>query len=394
MRVIGLSSGTSVDGIDAALTDIAGHGQHVRLRLLAYRTFPYPRGLRPRLLALQNGGRTEDLCHLNAYLGELFADAAKRLAESAGIPLRRVALIGSHGQTVAHRPVPIREGRYRIRSTLQIGEPSVIAERTGVLTVADFRPRDLAAGGQGAPLTPLIHHRCFSHPKRNRLVVNLGGITNVTWLPAGGSLDRLVAFDTGPGNMVIDGLMERVTRGRRTMDRSGRTASSGTVRMELLRSLLRHPYLRLRPPKTTGRELFGRLLVDRVWRRVSPSMPPRDLIATVTAFTASSIADAYHRFLRHRGTVHDVIVGGGGVYNDALMKRLADAFEPVPVHSMAAHGIDPKAIEATAFALLAYTTMQGEANNIPRVTGAHHAVMLGKIIPILDEKRLEKRREA
>jgi len=384
LRVIGLSSGTSVDGIDAALTDITGHGPRVRLRLLAYHTFPYPRGLRPRLLALQSGGRTEDVCHLNAYLGELFADAAKRLAESAGIPLRRIALIGSHGQTVAHRPDPVREGRYRVRSTLQIGEPSVIAERTGVLTVADFRPRDLAAGGQGAPLTPLIHHRCFSHPRRNRLVVNLGGITNVTWLPAGGSLDRLVAFDTGPGNMVIDGLMERMTGGRRTMDRHGRTASAGTVRLELLRSLLRHPYLRLPPPKTTGRELFGRPLIDRLWRRVSTSVPPRDLIATVTAFTASSIVDAYARFLRPRGVVHDVIVGGGGVYNKVLMKQLADGFEPVPVHSMAVHGIDPKAIEAMAFALLAYTTMQGEPNNVPQVTGASHTVMLGKIIPVID----------
>jgi len=385
LRVIGLSSGTSVDGIDAALTDITGHGPRVRLRLLAYRTFPYPRGLRPRLLALQSGGRTEDVCHLNAYLGELFADAAKRLAESAGIPLRRIALIGSHGQTVAHRPDPVREGRYRVRSTLQIGEPSVIAERTGILTVADFRPRDLAAGGQGAPLTPLIHHRCFSHPRRNRLVVNLGGITNVTWLPAGGSLDRLVAFDTGPGNMVIDGLMERMTGGRRTMDRHGRTASAGTVRLELLRSLLRHPYLRLPLPKTTGRELFGRPMVDRLWRRVSPSVPPRDLIATVTAFTASSIVDAYDRFLSPRGAIHDVIVGGGGVYNKVLMGQLADGFEPVPVHSMAVYGIDPKAIEAMAFALLAYTTMQGEPNNIPQVTGASHTVMLGKIIPVIDE---------
>jgi anhydro-N-acetylmuramic acid kinase len=267
---------------------------------------------------------------------------------------------------------------------LQIGEPSVIAERTGVLTVADFRPRDLAAGGQGAPLTPLIHHRCFSHSRRNRLVVNLGGITNVTWLPAGGSLDRLVAFDTGPGNMVIDGLMERMTGGRRTMDRHGRTASVGTVRLELLRSLLRHPYLRLPPPKTTGRELFGRPMIDRLWRRVSTSVPPRDLIATVTAFTASSIVDAYDRFLSPGGVVHDVIAGGGGVYNKVLMRQLADGFEPVPVHSMAVYGIDPKAIEAMAFALLAYTTMRGEPNNVPQVTGASHTVMLGKIIPAID----------
>ena len=274
MLVIGLSSGTSVDGIDAALTDITGRGERARVRLVAYRTFPYPRGLRERLLAVQTGGRVDEISHLNAYLGELFADAAIAIAAEARIALRRIGLIGSHGQTIAHQPHPRREGRHLVRSTLQIGEPSVIAERTGVLTVADFRPRDLAAGGQGAPLTPLVHQRCFRHPKRHRLVVNLGGITNVTWLPAGGSLSRVIAFDTGPGNMVIDGLMERWTDGRRTMDRDGRTAASGAVREDLLRALLAHPYLKMPPPKSTGRELFGRSLVARLWRQAAGGAVP------------------------------------------------------------------------------------------------------------------------
>lgn len=386
MYVIGLSSGTSVDGIDAALTDISGRGSRLRIRLITYRTIPYPRGVRERILALQQpGGSVADLCRLSAYLGELFADAAARIAAASRVPLRRVGLIGSHGQTVSHQPVPIREGRFRVASTLQIGEPSVIAERTDVTTVADFRPRDLAAGGQGAPLTPLLHHYCFAHPRRNRLVVNVGGISNVTWLPAGrrkGDLRGIAAFDAGPGNMLIDGLVERFTQGRQTMDRFGRTAASGTVDGDLLRRLMRHPFLARRPPKTTGREAFGRELMERIVRDAARArLAPRDVIATVTALTARSIAAAYERFLRSHGAVHEVIVGGGGVYNTALMVELQRAFGRVPVESMAAYGVDPKAVEAIAFALLAYLTARGEPGNVPTATGASRAVVLGKIIP-------------
>lgn len=385
MRVVGLSSGTSVDGIDAALVDIAGRGERTRIRLLAYRTIAYPLGLRGRLLALQSGGRVQDLCHLNAYLGELFAEAAIDIANARRGGIRRVDLIGSHGQTIAHLPNPVREGRHRVRSTLQIGEPSVIAERTGVKTVADFRPRDMAAGGQGAPLTPLIHHRCFSHPHRHRLIVNLGGITNVTWLPAGRPVKDLLAFDTGPGNMLIDGLVEWSTGGRGTMDRGGRIAAKGIVQPALLRSLQRHPYLRLPPPKSTGRELFGREFIARIVRRATRvATAPPDVIATVTAFTAESIIEAYTKFLSREGPVDDVIVGGGGVYNTTLMRALSEAFRPARVESMAVYGVDPKAIEAMAFALLAYMTARGEPNNIPRATGARAAVLLGKIIPVMD----------
>jgi anhydro-N-acetylmuramic acid kinase len=386
--VIGLSSGTSVDGIDAALTDITRRRSRLTIRLIKYRTISYPPGVRERVLALQadSADTLIELCRLNAYLGELFGDAAIKLAKAAGVPLRRVELIGSHGQTVAHQPTPIREGRFRVAGTLQIGEPSVIAERTGVTTVADFRPRDLAAGGQGAPLTPLIHHRCFAHAARDRLVVNLGGITNVTWIPAGSEVDmrRIVAFDTGPGNMLIDGLMARFSKGRDTMDRSGRTAASGSVDERLLKSLLRHPFLAQRPPKTTGRETFGRPLVDRIAsdaRRLR--IAPRDVVATVTAFTARSIAEAHARFLRSRtpDTPADVIVGGGGVYNATLMAELRRAFAPSRVESMAEYGVDPKAIEAMAFALLAYLTARNEPDNVPSATGARRAVVLGKIIP-------------
>ncbi|HET8759495.1 MAG TPA: anhydro-N-acetylmuramic acid kinase [Nitrospiria bacterium] len=388
MYVIGLSSGTSVDGIDAALTEVTGRGSRAKIRLITYRTLAYPRGVRERVLALQSDSTDTlvELCRLNAYLGELFADAAIKLAKAAGVPLRRVGLIGSHGQTVAHQPAPVREGRFRVAGTLQIGEPSVIAERTGVTTVADFRPRDLAAGGQGAPLTALIHHRCFAHARRDRLVVNLGGITNVTWIPAGHVADpsAITAFDTGPGNMLIDGLADRFTRGRETMDRGGRMAASGAVHDRLLASLLTHPFLAKRPPKTTGRETFGRALADRVAadaRRLR--VAPRDVMATVTAFTARTIADAHARFLRSRARnpALDVIVGGGGVFNATLMAELRRAFPRAGVESMAAHGVDPKAIEAMAFALLAYLTFHREPDNVPSATGANRAVVLGKIIP-------------
>lgn len=387
MYVIGLSSGTSVDGIDAALVDIRGSGSRCRIQLIAYRTVAYPRGVRERVLAIQSpaGQPVEELSRLNAYLGELFAAAAVRVAAAAGVPLRRVSLIGSHGQTIAHQPAPIREGRFRVASTLQIGEPSVIAERTGITTVADFRPRDVAAGGQGAPIAPLIHHQCFARPGRNHLVINLGGIANVTWLPAARRADPLsgiVAFDTGPGNMLIDGLMERVTPGGDTMDRFGRMAASGNVDVGVLGRLLRHPFLRRRPPKTTGRETFGRELADDLLREATRArLAPRDVIATVTALTARSIAEAYTRFLRPRGAVHRVIVGGGGVYNQTLMAELRRAFNGVPVESMAVHGVEPKAVEAMAFALLAYRAARGEPNNVPSATGATRAVVMGKIIP-------------
>ncbi len=387
MYVIGLSSGTSVDGIDAALVDIGGSGSRVRIRLIAYRTVAYPRGVRERVLAIQSpsGQPVEALSRLNAYLGELFAAAAIRVAAAAAVPLRRVSLIGSHGQTIAHQPAPIREGRFRVASTLQIAEPSVIAERTGITTVADFRPRDLAAGGQGAPIAPLIHHRCFARPGRNHLVLNLGGIGNVTWLPGDRRRDDLsgvLAFDTGPGNMLIDSLMDLVTRGRSAMDRSGRMAASGIVNERFLARLLRHPFLRQRPPKTTGRETFGRDMAAGLLRRAARErLAPRDLIATVTALTARSIAEAYARFLRPQGPAHRVIVGGGGVYNRTLMAELRRAFHGVPVESMAAHGVEPKAIEAMAFALLAYLAARGEPNNVPGATGATRAVVMGKIIP-------------
>ncbi len=382
MKVIGLISGTSTDGIDAALVEIMGRGLKSRLKLLRFATYAYPPALRPQLVRLTHDGRVEDLSRLNVYVGELFARAAIRIAREAGLQPSRIDLIGSHGQTICHQPVPIKLGGINIRSTLQIGEPSVIAERTGVTTVADFRPRDMAAGGEGAPLTPYLHTILFHNPNRPRLVVNIGGISNVTYLPCDAGLDNILAFDVGPGNMLIDGIVQHRTNGRRAMDRGGAMARRGRVHERLLSELLRHPFLQHRPPKTTGREVFGQAMIERVVRRAKVlRLNPSDLLATVTAFTARSIARAYERFILPKGGVEEVIVGGGGTRNPTLMQFLQEAFGPIPVYTFEKFDLDSRALEAMAFALFAYGTIQGEPNNVPSATGAKRPVVMGKIVP-------------
>ena len=405
MRVVGLMSGTSMDGIDAALVDITGQsmksGRSGRpsLRLLAFQTTPYPDELRKRLLRLASGSPlpVAESCRLNARLGEEFAAAALRVIQRSGVARRSVGLIGSHGQTVCHLPEPEREGRWRLRSTLQLGEPSIIAERTGIATIADFRPRDQAAGGHGAPLTPLLHEVLFSHPTRGRVVVNIGGISNLTYLKPGlkpgqnptqnptqktnSSRARLIAFDSGPGNMLLDAIAHERSRGRLTMDAHGRLAGRGRVSEPLLARLMAHPYLRQRPPKTTGREAFGLPAMRKRFGRYWSSLSTADLLATATAFTARSIAVHCTRFIDPKGPIDDVIVGGGGSRNPVIMRHLQAALPTAWVSTMEAYGYDSRAIEAMAFALLAYEAVQGRPNNVPAATGAARAVVMGKILP-------------
>jgi anhydro-N-acetylmuramic acid kinase len=378
--VIGLMSGTSADGIDAAMVEVEGWRPHV----LAFRTYPYPTAVREAVLdlcAMRLG--IDELCHLNFVLGELFATAAIQLADRAGVPMASVDLIGSHGQTVYHIPVarPWRRGsRRRTRSTLQIGEPCVIAQRTGVTTVADFRTRDVAAGGQGAPLVPLADWMLFGHAKRNRAVQNIGGIANVTYLPAGGGVEAIRAFDTGPGNMVIDGLVRRITLGRSAYDVDGKLAAQGKVHQSLLSEWMRHPYFTRRPPKTTGREEFGREYADNLYRRaLAVGLDERDLLATATALTATSIAQAYRKFLK--GKVDEAILCGGGARNDTLVGMLREQLNPIRVILTDDLGIDADAKEAVSFALLACRTIRGLAGNVPGATGAKGGVVLGKIVP-------------
>ncbi len=317
---------------------------------------------------------------MNTYLGELFAKAALKVIREAKHQPAEIHAIGSHGQTIHHLPKGRREpGLGLIRSTLQIGEPAVIAERTGITTVANFRPRDMAAGGEGAPLVPYAHAVAFSHARRARLVVNIGGISNVTYLPAGGGLADVRAFDTGPGNMVLDAIVQDATQGTRAYDAGGRWARKGTIHRPLLTELMAHPFLARRPPKSTGREEFGAPFVRRLrdkQKRARLSM--EDLLATCAAWTAEAIGSA-RRWVP--GKIDDVIIGGGGVSNRAIMASLRTVFAPAPVLSFDECGWSSKAFEATAFALLAHDLLQGHCTNVPQVTGARRPVLLGSIVP-------------
>jgi len=398
LRVAGLMSGTSADGVDAAIVDIRGR----EVRVLAFETYPYRAALRGEVLRLcrPESARLDAICHYNHLLGEVFAEAVIRLCSESGIALNSIDLIGSHGQTIYHNP---NGGRYAgrvVRSTLQIGEPSVIAQRTGITTVADFRPRDMAAGGEGAPLVPYADYILFSDRRLIRAVQNIGGIANVTFLPACrvGCAHRVprngrqmvgtahptntdvLAFDTGPGNMVIDGVMRLITKGKRSYDRGGEVAGRGGVDESLLREMLRHPFFRRRPPKSTGREQFGQQycewLYDKAHRK---GLMPEDIVATATAFTASTITSAYRRFLP---TMPDeMILCGGGAHNATLVRTLQSELEGVRIRATNEFGIDVDAKEAVSFAILAYATIKGVPNNIPRVTGASEPVVLGKIVP-------------
>lgn len=384
-KVIGLNSGTSYDGIDAALVELVGWGRQTRLKLIAYRNYPFSVASRQQLAALfsPRTSRVDRLCWGNFYLGHLFATAALELIKEVGLTPDAIDLIGSHGQTVYHLPRPVLVEGIPVRSTLQIGEPAVIAEQTGITTVADFRVRDVAAGGEGAPLLPYVDYLLFGRDAgRYRIIQNIGGIANLALV--GGTLrpEEMIAFDTGPGNMVIDGVVSRLTGGRLRYDRDGQIAAVGQVHEGLLAKLLDHPYFTQKPPKTTGREEFGDDYVTTVLaegERYGLSTP--DLTATVTALTVETIARHYEAYLFPRYRIEEIIVGGGGAYNSTLLAMLAQRVAPVPVRRHEDYGIPSAGKEAVAFAVLANETIHGQPANLPSVTGAAHPVVLGKIIP-------------
>jgi anhydro-N-acetylmuramic acid kinase len=378
VRVVGLMSGTSADGVDAAVVDISTGKVH----LLAFEVFPYRATLRRDILNLcrPESAGLEDICHYNFVLGDVFADAVVQLCSKSGISLSSIDLIGSHGQTIYHNPRGRRYGRAMIRSTLQISEPSVIAQRTGVTTVADFRPRDMAVGGEGAPLVPYADYILYRHKRLDRAVQNIGGIANVTFVPAGCEQEDIVAFDTGPGNMVIDGVVRLVGGGKQRFDRGGKLAARGTVDKGLLNDLLRHPFLRRRPPKSTGREEFGVAFAEQIYRRgIEKGLADAGIVATVTAFTAQSIARAYHRFLPVMPD--EMILCGGGAHNHSLIEMLHGELPEVKMLSTDDFGISVDAKEAVSFAILAWATINGLTNNVPGATGAKEPVVLGKIVP-------------
>ncbi len=378
MRIVGLMSGTSVDGVDVAVVDITKQ----KVNLLAFDVFPYPNALRREILSLCNidSARLDNICHYNFVLGEVFTDAIIKLCTKSGIPLNSIDLVGSHGQTIYHNPRGKRYSKKRIRSTLQIGEPSVIAHRTGITTVADFRPRDMAAGGEGAPLVPYADYILFGRNKSSRAVQNIGGIANVTFLPCCCKQDAIVAFDTGPGNMVIDGITRLISGNRRRFDSGGKMAALGTVNKRLLNEMLRHPFLRRRPPKSTGREEFGICFANKIYKQsAEKGIADTDIVATVTAFTAQSIALAYHKFLP--AIPDEVILCGGGSRNNTLVEMLHSELPDAKMRSTDDFGISVDAKEAVSFAILAWATIKGLTNNVPGVTGADRPVIMGKIIP-------------
>jgi anhydro-N-acetylmuramic acid kinase len=372
LRIVGLMSGTSADGIDAAIIDYGNNS----FKVLAFETFAYPSALKKSIFKLFNPdtARIEDICNLNFAIGEVFAHAVLDLCKKHKISLKSIDLIGSHGQTIYHNPKGTKFGKSVLRSTLQIGEPCVIAQRTGIATIADFRTADIAGGGQGAPLVPFADYILFADKRKNRVIQNIGGIANLTWLPAGGMVNDIIAFDTGPGNMVIDAIVNLATNSNRAYDAHGRLAAKGTVDESLLKKLMKHKFLQKKPPKTTGREEFGRQFTKRFFHGRNYA----DLAATATAFTAKSIADAYKRFLP--GKVDEVILCGGGSRNPILVKMLKEYASPAQAIVMDDLGINADAKEAISFAILAAHTVMRIPNNVPSATGAKEAVVLGKII--------------
>jgi len=393
MLVIGLISGTSADGVDAALVEIVedkAPDTRLAVDLRAWLTVPYPDILRETILRIATGAPTSagEICQASFAIGGAFADAALRLCAEAGVAPGDVQLVGSHGQTVWHDPVAGRPALWPGGSTLQLGQAALIAERTGITTVSDFRPRDMAAGGQGAPLVPMVDYLLFRDAAEGRLLLNLGGIANVTVLPAGCGPQDVLGFDTGPGNMLIDGAVLALSDGAQRYDRGGAWALAGAVQAGLLDELLSEPYYNEPPPKSTGRELFGRSYTERLIERGRRSgMSDADIVATVTELTAATVAAAVDGFVLRgatRGGFGTVVASGGGTHNQALMGALARRLAPMGIRlceSEAVCGIASDAREAVAFAVLAWLTWQCRAGNVPSVTGARRPVVLGSITP-------------
>ena len=436
-------SGTSMDGIDAALVRISGSPAKPRVRLLAFETLPYPARVRERLLEIAGGGETtaEEIDGFNTLLGAAFGEAAARVCAKGHVSPHRLFAVGSHGQTIHHyggsglkvtqefltaakrllanakarerrKGTLTRNGRWNVGinlsyypevlktlesgtpvkpelwsdpkpCTLQIAEPALIAERMGVPVVADFRPADMAAGGQGAPLVPMVDYLLLRDARKGTVALNIGGIANFTVIPAGAKPEQVYGFDTGPGNMLIDGLVRRFSQGKKKYDASGRWAAKGQVIEPLLERMLHHPFFHRQPPKSAGREQFGESFFKVYFfpgeLKAAIVNSPEDLLRTATELTARSIADALERFVLSKVDIHRLIVSGGGAHNRFLMSRLAEFLPDLRIHRSDEFGLDVNAKEAIAFAVLADRTMHGLPGNLPSVTGARRSVVLGKI---------------
>lgn len=391
IKVVGLISGTSCDGVDAALCSISGDETATfKVEVLAFETESYSPQLQKKLLEVCDTKvcNPDELCRINFRVGETFARAAAQIVEKAKLKNSDVDLVGTHGQTIAHLPPRTDIGNkatgmvVKHGSTLQIGEPAVIAERIGAPVVSNFRTRDMAAGGQGAPLVPYVDYLLLAHPEKTRAVINIGGISNITYLPKGCKPEQVMAFDSGPGNMIIDAMIQLMSQGKERYDKNGERAAQGHVDGYILSKLLQHPFLALEPPKSTGREEFGQEYAKHIYQwGITRSVVPTDTLRTVTDFTAITLAEAYKKHLVKLGKVDEVIVSGGGALNKTLMTRLKKEFGEAPIGISDDYGLPMKGKEAIAFAVLALETIRGRPGNLAAATGAAGPRILGQITP-------------
>ena len=379
MIVAGVMSGTSADGINVAIVRCLGRGLRTRFEVLSHHEFAFPPAVRRAILQAMNArsASVADLSRLNFLLGSLYADAVLRAQRRSRT---NVELVGCHGQTIYHQGDAAPFLGQRIACTWQTGEGSVIAARLGAPVVSDFRPADMAVGGQGAPLVPFLDYLVYRHRRRGRIVQNLGGIANLTAIPARATPAEVLAFDTGPGNMIIDAVTERLFS--RRYDRDGRIAAEGGVLRDVVQELIRHPFFRRRPPKTAGREQFGREFVSR-FLRLCGRAPKEDMVATATALTAISIGDALRRFVLRSSSnpakYRDYIVTGGGARNRTLVRMIEEQISPLRLRDPEDFGVPSVAKEAVAFAVLAYQTWRRQPGNVPSATGARRTAILGKV---------------
>jgi anhydro-N-acetylmuramic acid kinase len=384
MIVAGIMSGTSADGIDVAIVRLQDHDFEMKLDFIIHKDFPYPKNVREFILSVMNAeAKVADLARLNILLGELYAEAVIKTASEVQAG---VSLIGCHGQTIYHQGEKKNFLGRPISATWQTGEGAIIASRTGIPTVSDFRQADMAAGGKGAPLVPFLDYMLYRDPQRGRIVQNIGGIANLTAIPPGTGAgsgvgpERVIAFDTGPGNMVIDGVMDRLYG--KPYDDGGRTAAKGKPIESVLKKIMRGSFFRTKPPKTAGREEFGREFVAE-FLRTCGGAKKEDIVATATALTAQTIAAAIRDFLpgavSEEQAFHDMIISGGGSRNCTLVKMIGEQLPGLEIKTTDAFGIPAEAKEAVAFAVLAYQSWHRAPSNIPAATGAAYPVVLGKI---------------
>jgi len=371
LRILGLMSGTSMDGLDICLADIFRSNNEMTVEIIKFSDYAYEPEFK-KLLGRIPTANTETVCRMNFVIASTYVELIKRFFIEHGISAEEIDLIGSHGQTVWH------EHRH---STLQIGEAAVLAEAFNVPVVSDFRVRDVAAGGSGAPLVPFVDYLLFKKFRKNLMILNIGGIANFTFIPKNAkTIDDIYALDTGPGNSLIDISAELTSNGKQTFDQDGEIAKFGTIRQDILNYLIEHPYIRVKMPKSTGREVFGRSTIDDVVCKFAlNSFDYSDLTATVTRFTAEAIFINYQQFFANNYSIDEIIISGGGAENPVIMNHLKTLFADVPIKRSDDYGITGDAKEALAFALLAAATIWEIPGNVPNVTGARRPVVLGKI---------------